>query len=470
MKSLSITKLFTAILFVFLAGCSHDIGELNKDQSDSRLVEVKASEDQNLLDFIDATEQQLKATSGRTLSSIQGVDLSKALKRTAEDGKVTYSLHIEDENPFKLQNLVLEEGTEGTVSGALFEYDVDLNWLFELDEFPGWDVYTGIFRVRDLEGNLIYQTQIIDGNSPDAIQNDGGRTEGGYCVTTTETFCTYIESTGEILHCWQEIETVCYTDGGTDTNDKDPYLTGDGEDDLGGGGFPTETGIYDPGDEISFLSPKDWEDNINDSQLKPCMKALMGDVQNLTRGVATNVVMFSGGTLPNYNWTLKHGTLATSQNAATIQTYNGPVTTFDTNKFGDATDLSIIRTILHEAVHAFLIEFFRHDRVRANAEYSQLVQDYNELQSLNDAHHLTIATNFASNIAKSLKEYGESQGYQISDQYYNDLAWGGLEDTFYFTSKSSSEQRRIRNVIQTELTGRDTNGTSRSQKGKKAGC
>lgn len=471
MKSLNITKLFSAILFVFMAGCSHDIGELNKDQSDARLVEVNASEDQNLLDFINATERHLKATSGRTLSSIEGVDLSKALKRTGEDGKVTYSLHIEDDNPFKLQNLVLEEGADGNISGALFEYQVDLEWLIELDEFPGWEVFTGIFRVRDLEGNLIYQTQMTDGNSPDAIDIDGGRTEGGYCVTTTETFCTYIESTGQILECWQEIETVCYTDGGSsDTNDHDPYLTGDGEDDLGGGGYPTTTGIYDPREEISFLAPRDWEDQINDSQLKPCMKALMDDVQNLTRGVATNVIMFSGGSLPNYNWTLKHGSLSNNRNAATSITANGPVTTFDTNRFGQASDLSVIRTILHEGVHAFLIAYFRDDPVRAMADYHQLVEDYNRVRSINEAHHLTIATNFGANIAKSLKEYGESQGYQLSDQFYNDLAWGGLENTFYFQDKPYSERQRIHNVIQVELTGRDSNGTRRTQKGKRAGC
>ncbi len=50
------------------------------------------------------------------------------------------------------------------------------------------------------------------------------------------------------------------------------------------------------------------------------------------------------------------------------------------------------------------------------------------------------------------------------------MAWGGLQDTTTFKKLPLIEQRRILNIISTELTGTDIGGNVKQQNGKKAGC
>lgn len=82
----------------------------------------------------------------------------------------------------------------------------------------------------------------------------------------------------------------------------------------------------------------------------------------------------------------------------------------------------------------------------------------------------------------------------MSNQFYNDLAWGGLthwtkkdsngniikdsfgkpitEKTKWFKSAfpNSSDRKRVHNTIVIELTKKDTDGITKSQKGRNAGC
>ena len=50
------------------------------------------------------------------------------------------------------------------------------------------------------------------------------------------------------------------------------------------------------------------------------------------------------------------------------------------------------------------------------------------------------------------------------------MAWAGLQETDTFKALQPSEQKRILDTILTELTGLDSNGNIKTQKGKKAGC
>lgn len=61
-------------------------------------------------------------------------------------------------------------------------------------------------------------------------------------------------------------------------------------------------------------------------------------------------------------------------------------------------------------------------------------------------------------------------GYALGRQFYEDMAWAGLQGTSAFSNLPSSVQTRILNTIATELTGSDINGNTRTQKGQNAGC
>lgn len=72
--------------------------------------------------------------------------------------------------------------------------------------------------------------------------------------------------------------------------------------------------------------------------------------------------------------------------------------------------------------------------------------------------------------------------YQLSSQFFHDMAWGGLTtykdkygnnqeyDFFENMETDASDRERIKDTISIELTGKDENGYSKDQRGKNGGC
>ncbi|HSH25789.1 MAG TPA: hypothetical protein VLA13_09675 [Massilibacterium sp.] len=196
-----------------------------------------------------------------------------------------------------------------------------------------------------------------------------------------------------------------------------------------------------------------------------------------------------------YNWELKSGSLGGS-NAQTSQLYDfttGTVTTtFDTQRFSDGTDLSIARTILHEAVHAYLISHFRSNPLIANETYQMMVNENmkGDYPNQNALQHAEFIRSFISDIGDALQQFGSNKGYSISSTYYQKLAWGALthwlktdengeviedasgnpvyEETPWFKAAFSTSEERdsVFNIILTEQGISNTE----NQKGTDANC
>ena len=74
--------------------------------------------------------------------------------------------------------------------------------------------------------------------------------------------------------------------------------------------------------------------------------------------------------------------------------------------------------------------------------------------------------NYLGDIAAALKQYGQSKGYSLTDEYYFDLAWGGLignpddPNTLFRRTYGNDEatRNRIINRINAEATRSNTNG------------
>lgn len=99
--------------------------------------------------------------------------------------------------------------------------------------------------------------------------------------------------------------------------------------------------------------------------------------------------------------------------------------------FQNSSDLSVARTILHEAVHAYLIAHFRNNYSAAYSSYPDLIHDMNQNrypQNANGLQHAEFVRNFVNDIATSLQEFGLGRGYNLPFQLYSDLAWAGLTD------------------------------------------
>jgi hypothetical protein len=223
-----------------------------------------------------------------------------------------------------------------------------------------------------------------------------------------------------------------------------------------------------------FMAIKDFDDKINDTSLKPCLKNIIKDLKKVWSSPGNMVAKFSGNS-PYYNWEVKSGSL----NGGTGQTespssYNPTnasiTTTFDSQAWKNATNLSWARTILHEAIHAYLASYYNINRPNWIATYPEMVEDWGVLQNWNGVHHEEFSRNLVIPIAVALESYGINKGYNLSKQFYEDMAWAGLQDTAAFKALPSSVQKRILDTIATELTGKDIDENTKEQKGENAGC
>ena len=216
------------------------------------------------------------------------------------------------------------------------------------------------------------------------------------------------------------------------------------------------------------------DDKIDDSQLKPCMKTILKDLKGLNKGVAEIIKKFAGNT-PGFNWVAKDGNLTggTGQTKVSYNRVNKTATsTFDSQAWPNASDMSWARTMLHESIHAYIVASFGVNYTQAQLTFADYFREYQNSRNpnLNDLQHAEIVRNYVNDIAVSLKNYGVVKGYNLSDQFYNDLSWGGLQSTNAFQSLPSSQQTRILNVSSVELTGKDTNNQTKTKKGTNAGC
>lgn len=214
---------------------------------------------------------------------------------------------------------------------------------------------------------------------------------------------------------------------------------------------------------------------IDDKALSPCIIIILNRIKLLGSGKVADIVRTFSGQTPSYNWKLQSGTLPQGKNGSTgpyDQATGRITTTFDPNQFTQATDLSIARTIMHEAIHAYLLTYFFNDRINANKTYPELVTAYAQSKNVtgNAAQHDEMVRGWIQEIGYSLKQYGQSQGYILTNEFYVNMAWGGLEGTPAFRSLTAAQQRQIHDTILTELTGTDSSGNSSTQLGTRAGC
>jgi hypothetical protein len=223
-------------------------------------------------------------------------------------------------------------------------------------------VHTRYENGKRAEWNYIEQTSKTEDTSGARTTNECYRIEvEWYSVTCSAYGC------GDPIYLYSDYYYFCsggsspYTDEYEDPGD----LYG------GGGGGNGDSGWY---------SPTAWEEEkIDDSQLKPCMQKILTDIKNLTQGSVGQIIQKFSGSVPGWNWELKDGALSggtgnTDPPALYNKTTGTVTTTFDSQAWPDATELSWARTILHESVHAYLSVYFATDQQNFIKSYPQMVQ------------------------------------------------------------------------------------------------
>jgi hypothetical protein len=168
--------------------------------------------------------------------------------------------------------------------------------------------------------------------------------------------------------------------------------------------------------------------SIVDSLSIQCVKTILANLKSANSGGKIGQMLnLLSQNIPSWNWVVSDGETVTGHSADTYTNGpNGCFTILSRTKMQNCTELAIVRTMLHEAVHSYLVNYFYNDPSAAGADYPQLLQMLANSTDTAQIHHIVMGNQIVSAIAASLKLYGQSHGYELDDEVYNDMAWGGL--------------------------------------------
>lgn len=291
------------------------------------------------------------------------------------------------------------------------------------------DGFTGKIFISDLKGDLIKGYKLENGEFLVKYESKTSSKRTEECHWST---------------CIQELEETIVISNPKPVEENEYFFL-----DSGGNSeydwdeaFNEPTWDFDDGleDGVNSLSPElleeedaasAFEEQIDDAELEECLKKVLAELKNTNKGVGEIIAKFSGN-IPGFNWKLQNGSVVGDANAQTSQIYDrntGTVTTiFDSKKFSSASNLSAARSLLHESVHAYIVAFAGIDPINTTKTFPDLMLDLSitKYNNGNQAQHAEFVRNYLDDIAIALKQFGQNQGFNLTTQFYHDLAWGGL--------------------------------------------
>ena len=235
MKKHLLLPIVILLLLSLFQACTDQDQAIEPEQP---IVEVVLlTEDSRLQNLVGKINQQ-GSMNGRSNSFLDEVNFERAMKRfNPETGNTHYSFSMHSDSGLTLRKFILSENSENEISGHVFEYEVDADWLAEVEIFPGWHQYNGYFRILDLDGEVIAENEIVAGSSV-SKESSNGRSSGYICITTTRRI-GWVGVHPDYMEARYETTTNCFTI----TNRGTPAPTG-------GGG----SGLLQISQEVGFLT------------------------------------------------------------------------------------------------------------------------------------------------------------------------------------------------------------------------
>ncbi|HAU52395.1 MULTISPECIES: hypothetical protein [Sphingobacterium] len=238
---------------------------------------------------------------------------------------------------------------------------------------------------------------------------------------------------------------------------------------------PDAPGTGDGGGGSDGSDIANFNAKIDDTNLPDCMKGVSDTLKMLNGNSVADIIKKFSGEIPGYNLKFTTENFSDPMKVAGTNRNNNTgeiIIAFNTNPLviGNVSDLAFATTMLHESIHAYLTAFFYDDPTAATMTYPQLFEKYTKKKAFsNGAQHETIARDFITDLAASIKNYGELKGYHLDKQIYDDIAWKGLLETDAFKNLSDVDKSRITDRIMAEQydTRKDKGVT---QKGVRMGC
>ncbi len=152
------------------------------------------------------------------------------------------------------------------------------------------------------------------------------------------------------------------------------------------------------------------------------------------------------------------------------------LTSMNSWRLENSTDLDIVKTAIHESIHATLLYFYNNpdnnfnDPNNSNPTYAELVDMFNEHRetygNTGQTQH-EYMTSLVGQISDAIEVWADANGYEnVPSSYFDKLAWGGLTFTAsfnYYFQAGSSERSEIEQIISNELSSfSDAQGTQAS--------
>jgi hypothetical protein len=242
------------------------------------------------------------------------------------------------------------------------------------------------------------------------------------------------------------------------TSSYNPYGTPGGTPGGGGGGGG--------GGSTAPSSTQTIENNIDDSDLDDCHKAILDKLKNGTTADIKSIFDKLGGKTDVYTLTFKVGnnygnpasTNWTSPNCYKTVLDNDFLYGIDgTGINKPPTDLAIGAVMIHEMVHAYFFSLLDDKNSGITGAFDNFDLLYNNyvtktFAGADDAQHAQIWKSFIGNLASTLQEYHTGNGTNPS-QFYTDIILGTLSKTKKFKDtypEGTVEFSRIMNTFLTE--------------------
>jgi len=223
------------------------------------------------------------------------------------------------------------------------------------------------------------------------------------------------------------------------------------------------------------LNNKMWnQEKVKDSTNDPCIADAIDKIANINNCIPSMIKDFFGAD-PSFTMNIKNENVGPDANGYPPR---GGSTSFNTNSsnfnvfintyYDEKTDLSIAGTLIHEAMHCQLMNWFREASLNGNTQMQEyLANEYGYLFStqisgisnnladivngLNPTQHQEIATRFNTIIATTLYDFAINKGLNnVTFSDCKDLAWAGTFGSKAWNQLSQSDQTRILNKVNAE--------------------
>jgi hypothetical protein len=209
----------------------------------------------------------------------------------------------------------------------------------------------------------------------------------------------------------------------------------------------------------------------------PCQKDVINDLLNVSSPFTNDIQQVFGASTA-VNLQISNGNITGNGAAETIPIPQGSPENYTINIriddafLNSATDLSIAAAVLHELVHAYLIDLYLKGQLTAqNANYGNLLnafinfyKDYDDatFQQLDDEIHYAMS-HFTDKMASALYNYAQSKGLSnVNSDYCKALAWSTMQGYNLFEETLTPQQQN--NYLQIGYNEENNTGTKKGSK------